>query len=362
MAFGQGTGSESILAIGEEAAWGTAVTPTEFVAILSETIQHRRNIPSGHSSLGDPRDVWPLNLGNEVGGDIRWQGWCGGLELPFKYMLGDHFTTINPTTGVYQHKFRISNHIPQWKSADDPSFTSLTLHALRGSQGTGAGYNYQYKGAYLNGMRAEFAKDGLTVSTSALFYDSSEIATAPTVTYDHAALPYPTTLFVGIGDPTTGDVTNGYFTDTTCFGASITIQPGLAVEFPAGFNGGTTYPLPLAAYRKEPVIRVDGSMDILAGTSSRLYGSKTLRQWEEQFASCYVRIGMTAGTLLSTWTYAHQVDVPDARITMIDPPVQNPDYIRRNIQFRAYLPSGAYPFLSQLQWMTTNARSGFGGR
>lgn len=366
----KGSGQESFIAFAEEATYGTAAVLTDstgtVLPFIREGVFHRRNQIQGHSSLGQVKRKYISRLPPQTGGPLSFEMWHAGLEIVLKYALGDHYTTTNPTTGEYISEFRVGHYIPEWKSVADPSAQSLTMWIGRGALST-AGYVHRFTGTVFNGLRARFDPRGMTLDTDVLFYDSSELAVPPAVVqswFDHGYLPWPAKFSVELADPTTGSAT---WCDVTSFGAEIEVVQNLTQEYPMGLNGGTAglYPLPLPPVRTDaPVVR--GSFDMLAGLSTTLFGTYTLRQLQESNRPMHLRYnayGVTNPTAANGDPFLHKVEMDAVRIIEIDPMVNDAAVIKRHITWEAFEPTvTSQTGTPVMGWQVSNGRSGFGIR
>jgi hypothetical protein len=277
-------------------------------------------------------------------------------------MLGDHFTTTNPTTGVYNHKFRVGRYLPAWKSVADPSFMSLTMDVYRG--GATAGYVWGYSGLLFDGMRLDFGPNSPgRISAGVKFYDSCIVQSPAATSATMNRLPIPTRFGVHLADPTTGTPT---YTDVSALSFSLTVPHGIDQEFPLGLNGGVKYPLPMAPHRRENLIKVAGQFTCFVGVQTRTYGSTigTFEQMQQNNSQAFMRITADAGETSLSQAIGHIIELQGIRITSAGPETGDPSNLKRTVTFEAFTPSGAdvCSVQNQLQWTVANFRSSFGAR
>lgn len=361
--FGLGTGQESFIALAEETTYGTRATLTEFMRMVSENMKHNTNVLADSASLGEPARYHPIRVGVSTGGGFVVEPWITGIECLLKYALGDHFTTVNVTTAVYQHRFRIGRYLPSWKSAADPSFTSLTVDMYRGAPAQG--YVWGYSGVLLDGLRLEFnATSPGRIAVGSKFNDSCVVVSPAVPSSTVNRLPMPTRLTIGLADPSTSTPT---YTDVSAYSFSLNIPQGLDQEQVLGLNGGTNYPLPLLPHRRENLVKVSGQFTCLAGSATRTFdtGIGAFEKMMNQNLSAFMRVTADAGESCRTYGIGHTIELQNVHLTSTGPEVGDPGNIRRTVTFEAYSPVAGFDVSSvpsMLQWTVTNYRSGFGGR
>lgn len=316
-------GMGAYLALAEETAWGTAVTPaTHFARIISSGIQENRNrelIPhlanADASTHTNPADFAEYSI--EVGGDVVAPLYYNNFACMamLKHALGAVATT---GAGPYDHEFTF----------DIDGTNGLTLQQIEGQHGS------------LNTVRVV---EGCVINTMGLQFTPGQVAQA-TFGILAEAIGAPTTLSGSASFPTT-DVPVLPHQATISWNGSTWIVTDLSVNFDKKL---TRRPRVGSQYTQEPwvsdfaEITIDATRERLDNDLITAYRATT-------------QSDMTI-TLTGSGNNALVIELHNAYIRTHDSTVSGPGSVTETVQWRAL--AGTTASETGIEITVTNDNSG----
>lgn len=160
-----GYGENSWVGFGEETTWGTGVTRTKFIEILSENIRFVKPL-NQRASLRTASRRYYIPGKQSVEGSVRTELLYEGFEKLFKHALGTAADSAL-AGGAYLHKFTIAAQPP----------VGLTIEVNRDACA------FVYDGCQVQGVTLENAVDGTVLFSMDVLGESETTAAASTPTF-----------------------------------------------------------------------------------------------------------------------------------------------------------------------------------
>ena len=164
------------LGVGEETTWGTAVTPTRFFEVLSESVHIEKNFENIETIRNySTREI--VKLTEIIKGDVEILANYDGIGILFKHLLG----SVDTVTGsINTHTFPASTGIP----STDRIGLGLTLEVQRDGS-----LVWTYAGGKLMGLTHSFGLDQSSRMTLSMMGKSETTASSGTTASYSTLLP-----------------------------------------------------------------------------------------------------------------------------------------------------------------------------
>ena len=261
----QGTASESLMGLNEEATYGDGGTLTEWIPFRSFNWDLITNERVRAGALGQVQPMWSGRGEPRSSFSFTVPLWAEGLEPIYKYAWGKHQSTNlqDTTQGVYEHLYKIeTRYYPEYSgSGADPSAASLNIGVYHGSLKNVAGRYTALRGCVITRSTIRVQRNDAFMQCDGFFHDACTTLTAPAPTVSTKRLFNPTRTNWSLTDATEGTPDANVHWDPVSI--EFTVERGMDHAYAMGHSALQSFRRPEAPHRTgEIAIRM--SVDLVS--------------------------------------------------------------------------------------------------